>query len=101
MAALSSFILLGPFRDSAQEDSVSYLAQLSSDLKDSKKILSPSEQTILVNNFQSIIEAQSEVQDTGAMMIWSLIKAIVISLILQTTILIRLWRNHRSEMIAN
>lgn len=99
LAALSSLILLGPFHDNAQEDSVKFLSQLSSDLGHSKKILTPNEQTILVHNFQSIIEAQSEVQDAGITMIWSLIKAIVISLILQIIILIRLWRKFQSDMI--
>ena len=97
LVALSALILSGPFRDNAQEDSVRFLTQLGSELKDGKKILSPSEQTLLVKNFQSVVKAQSEVQVAGAEMFWSLIKAIVISLILQVTILIRLWRN-RSEM---
>ncbi|MEE8207997.1 MAG: hypothetical protein V3T88_03455 [Nitrosomonadaceae bacterium] len=98
VVALSALILSGPFRDNAQEDSVRFLTQLGSELKDGKKILSPSEQTLLVKNFQSVVKAQSEVQVAGAEMFWSLIKAIVISLILQVTILVRLWRN-RSEMM--
>ena len=98
LVALSALILSGPFRDNAQEDSVRFLTQVGSELKDGKKILSPSEQTLLVKNFQSVVKAQSEVQVAGAEMFWSLIKAIVISLILQVTILVRLWRN-RSEMM--
>ena len=98
LVALSALILSGPFRDNAQEDSVRFLTQLGSELKDGKKILSPSEQTLLVKNFQSVVKAQSKVQVAGAEMFWSLIKAIVISLILQVTILVRLWRN-RSEMM--
>ncbi len=97
VVALSALIQSGPFRDNAQEDSVLFLTQLSSELKDGRKILSPSEQILLVENFQSVVKAQSEVQVAGTEMFWSLIKAIVISLILQVTILIRLWRN-RSEM---
>jgi len=99
VVALSTLILSGPFRDNAQEGSVRFLAQLSSELKDGKKILSLSEQTLLVNNFQSVVKAQSEVQVTGEKMVWSLIKAIVISLILQTIILFRLWRSRSAVML--
>jgi len=99
VVALSALILSVPFRDNTQEDSVRYLAQLGSELKDGKKILSLSEQTLLVNNFQSVIKAQSEVQATGAKVFWSLIKAIVISLILQTIILFRIWRRRSAVML--
>jgi len=99
VVALSALILSSPFRDNTQEDSVRYLAQLGSELKDGKKILSLSEQTLLVNNFQSVVKAQSEVQITGAAVFWSLIKAIVISLILQTIILFRIWRRRSAVML--
>lgn len=99
VVALSALIQSSPFRDNAQEDSVRYLAQLGSELKDGKKILSLSEQTLLVNNFQSVVKAQSEVQITGAKVFWSLIKAIVISLILQTIILFRIWRRRSAVML--
>ena len=99
VVALSALILSVPFRDNTQEDSVRYLAQLGSELKDGKKILSLSEQTLLVNNFQSVVKAQSEVQITGAKVFWSLIKAIVISLILQTIILFRIWRSRSAVML--
>ncbi len=99
VVALSALILSSPFRDNTQEDSVRYLAQLGSELKDGKKILSLSEQTLLVNNFQSVVKAQSEVQITGAKVFWSLIKAIVISLILQTIILFRIWRRRSAVML--
>jgi len=99
VVALSALIQSSPFRDNAQENSVRYLAQLGSELKNSKKILSLSEQTLLVNNFQSVVNAQSAVQVTGAEVFWSLIKAIVISLILQTIILFRIWRSRSAVML--
>ena len=99
VVALSALILSSPFRDNTQEDSVRYLAQLGSELKNGEKILSLSEQTLLVNNFQSVVNAQSEVQATGAKVFWSLIKAIVISLILQTIILFRIWRRRSAVML--
>ena len=82
-----------PFRNATQENTIQALAQLSSELQDGKKVLSPSEQARLVNDFRFVAKTQAEAQAAGAKMIWAIVEVIAISLVFQTIILFRMLRN--------